>query len=413
MTGRHGRLWRVLVAAVAIPAALVAGCGGDESSSGGGGGGSSTLKIGELATLTGGGAVYAAIGTKGTKLAIDDINAAGGIKAGDKTIKLEYTGADDKSDPTAAVTAAQKLINSEGVKYMTGSYGSATTAAYLPVVQNRDDFVTMLAGAAQESFTQQKVVYRPRITLSQYTTASAAYIADQGTKKLALLTDKQHSGEVEQTPKLKQDLASKGVDVAAEESYKLGDTDFGGQLSAILRTNPDAIYIRGFPVEAGLAIKQAREQGFSGPIYTNCGITAKVVKDTQVSDKDLQGVVDFYTLLPSDQVSLGVGDKATVEKFIADFKAKNGGEEPTDIAASAYDSVKILAAAIAKAGGADDPAAVRSALDELKVSDVDGLVQAYKPQDGDAIFAERQAYFDVAARKWFGGKKGFAAFEAI
>lgn len=408
---------RTCVAALAIPIAIgVGACGssssGSDSKAASSGSGTKTLTVGELAEQTGGGAVYAAIGTKGVKMAIDQINAAGGLKAGSSTYKLNYKGADDKTDPTAAVQAVQRLINSDGVHYMVGSYGSAPTAAYLPVVQSKTDFLTVVAGAAQEDFTQKPNVYRPRITLPQYTTASAAFIQKHGDKNVALLTDKQHSGEVAETPKLKSLLTGAGIKIASEQSYSLGDTDFGGQLAAILRSNPDAIYIRGYPTEASLIIKQAREQGYKGVIYSNVGLTAAIVKDQQVSPADLKNVIDFYTLLPIDQVTLKLGDTQKAKDFIDKFKAKYG-DEPTDIAASAYDAVQILAAAVAKAGGADDVPKVKTAFDALKVSDVPNLVQAYKPQSGGTLFKAHQAYFQVAARKWFGGSKGFAAFEGI
>jgi branched-chain amino acid transport system substrate-binding protein len=394
----------------------IAACGGSSGGSGGGsasgGGGTKTLDVGELAEQTGGGAVYAAIGTKGVQMAIDQINAAGGVKAGGTTYKLTYKGADDKTDPTAAVQAVQKLINQDGIHYMVGSYGSATTGAYLPVIQNRNDFITLLAGAAQEDFTDHTQVFRPRITLPQYTTASAAYIVKHGDKAVALLTDKQHSGEVAETPHLKQLLTQGGVKIASEQSYKLGDTDFGGQLAAIMRAKPDAIYVRGYPTEASLIIKQAREQGYKGTIYTNVGLTAAILKDSQVPAADLENVVDFYTLLPQDQVALKIGNASNTDKFISDFKTKFGSE-PTDIAASAYDAVYILSAAIKKAGGASDVQGVSKALAGLKVGDVPQVVQAYKPQAGGLLFKDRQAYFAVAARKWFGGSKGFAAFASV
>lgn len=420
MEGSLGR-WRAWrragMATLVVPVVLaLAACGSSSSGSSGGdskaaSGGKKDLPIGEDATLTGEGAVYAAIGTQGVKMAIDQINADGGVKAGSTTYHLVYKGADDKTDPTAAVQAVQKLINQEDVHYMVGSYGSATTAAYLPVVQNKQDFLTVLGGAAQEDFTDHPNVFRPRITLPQYTTASANWIIKHD-KSVALLTDKQHSGEVAETPHLKQLLQQGGVKISSEQSYTLGDTNFGGQLAAIMRTNPDAIYIRGYPTEAALIIKQARDAGFDGTIYSNVGTTAEIVKDNNVPPADLKNVVDFYTLLPQDQLNLKIGDPSRTKDFISTFKSKYN-KVPTDIAASAYDSVQILAAAIAKAGGADDVQKVIAAMTDLKVSDVPQLVQAYKPQAGGRIFKDHQAYFQVAARKWFGGSRGFAAFEGI
>jgi branched-chain amino acid transport system substrate-binding protein len=383
--------------------ALAAGCGSDEDSGGGG----NTVVIGDLESLTGPTASVGVPQANAIKLAVEEINAAGGLDIDGEKYQIELDVEDEKSDPTAAVNAVQKWI-SEGTKYMIGTVSSAGLGAYLPIIQDNDDFITIVVGAAMEGVTEHPPVYRPRVTLAQYTDALAEHIgAQEDIDTLATLTDKQHSAFVEQLEPLKEALADNDVEVVATPDYTLGDTEFGAQLSAMLREDPDALNFRGFPADVARAIKQAREQGFDGPIFTTSGITQTEVKDAQAADA-MEGVTDLYAPLPEDLVE---GDRNAEEAkaFITAYEERFN-ESPAGTSMSAYDGVYILAAAFEKAGTVDDVAAVRSALDELTVDDVDNLVELIKPQEGDRIFAERQAYFEVAVREWRDGAFHVAGF---
>jgi ABC-type branched-subunit amino acid transport system substrate-binding protein len=112
-------------------------------------------------------------------------------------------------------------------------------------------------------------------------------------------------------------------------------------------------------------------------------------------------VIDIFAPLPSDQIKLNINPDPS-KAFLADYKARYKSE-PAGTSASAYDGVRILAAAIAKAGGPDDVAKVRAALDGLTIADVPDLVSSFKPQASDRIFTERQAYFTVTGRQWKNG----------
>jgi branched-chain amino acid transport system substrate-binding protein len=409
--GRHSRRIKGIAAfgLVALPLSLAA-CGGS-SSSGGASGGTETLKVGDLESLTGAGASVGVPQANAMKLAAQRVNAQGGIKAGDKTYKVQLVTVDDKSDPTAGVTAVQKLINAEGVKYMVGSTSSAVTAAYIPIVKSRQDFVSVVVSAALSGITENPQIYRPRVTNEQYTDATVNYLAGQpAAKKIAILTDKEHAGFVAETPRLKQVLQQKGISTVADESYTFGDTEFGGQLSKMLRANPDVLNIRGYPADVTRAIKQAREQGFNGPIITNSGTTATEVKDAQAASA-MHDVIDIFSPLPSDQMKLGINTGPS-KQFLDSYEQKFNGE-PAGTSASAYDGLRILAAAIAKARGADDVQAVKRGLDGLTVNDVPGLVTTFKPQAGGKLFKDRQSYFTVVGRTWSPQKSDWVATKAI
>jgi branched-chain amino acid transport system substrate-binding protein len=391
--GRHRRPLRGVAAAtaLALPFGLAAcGSSSDSSSSGASGGsGSSTISIGDLESLSGAGA----------SVGVPEGNSV--KQAGDKTYKIKIVQEDDKSDPTAGVTAVQKMLSSDGLHYIVGTTSSAVAAAYVPVIKDRDDVISVVVSAALAGITDNPQIYRPRVTVAQYTDATIKYLADLGTvKTIATLTDKEHAGFVADTPRLVSALKAEGITTVAQESYTFGDTSFSSQLSAMLRKNPQLLNIRGYPADVSRAIKQAREQGYKGPIITNSGTTAEEVKDAQAASA-MAGVTDIFAPLPSDQIKLGINAQPS-QQFLTDYKAKYNSD-PAGTSASAYDGLRILAAAIAKAGGPDDVAKVRAALDGLTVSGVPDLISSFKPQAGGRIFNKRQSYFSVAGREWKNG----------
>jgi branched-chain amino acid transport system substrate-binding protein len=401
----HGpRAWRWAAVALAV-ATFGAACGSNNDSANttkdtGSTAKTGTLKIGDLESLTGAGASVGVPQANAIKLAVKEINDAGGIKVGDTKYTIQLDTQDDKSDPTAGVTAVQKML-ADNVKFMVGSLSSAVTGAYIPVVQSNDQFVSIVVGAALEGITVNPQIYRPRVTLSQYTGAITNYLKSKGTvKKLALMTDQQHSGFVQQLEPLKKALTEAGIESVDTQSYKFGDTNFSSQITAMMRKSPDAMHFRGYPADVTRAIKQAREAGFKGPIYLTTGVTAKEVNDAQ-SATAMEGTVDLFAPLTSDLIEAKVNaDRA---KTFEDAIQKAYGSPTGSTSASAYDGVYILAKALEKAGSVTDVAAVRKALDNLKVSDVPNLVEPIKEQTGGLIFKDRQSFFQIVVREWKNG----------
>ena len=359
-----------------------------------------TLVIADLQSLTGPGASVGVPQANATKMAVDEINAAGGIDVGGVTYTLELDTADDESDPTAGVTQVQRFL-SDGRQIMVGSLSSAVVGAYLPIVQDSDDFISLIFGAAVEGITQYPSIYRPRVTLSQYTAGLSDYLVERGDiSTIALLTDQQHAGFVEQKQPFIDAVSAQGIEVVADESFTFGASDFGAQLSSMVRADPDALNFRGYPGDVTRAIKQAREQGFDGPIFTTSGITNAEVEDAQAADA-MDGVIEVYAPLPSDLIG-GDVNAAVAQAFEDNYQA-TFGEPSGGTSMSAYDGVYILAAALEAAGTVDDIAAVRTALDELTLADVPELVEPIQPQEGDRVFTDRQAYFVLVVREWVDG----------
>ena len=389
------------VAALALAAAACGGSSGGGTSttgaSAGGGGSTGTIKLGNLESLSGAAQSVGVPQNNAVKLAVDEVNNNGGIKVGNTTYKIDLVTIDDKSDPTAGVTAVQKMINTEGIHYMIGSLSSAVTGAYIPVIKDKKDFISIVVGAALEGITDNWPIFRPRATLSQYTNAVVNYVKSKSYKKVALLTDQKHSGFVQQTDPLKKGLQGEGVQVSAEQSYTFGDTQFGSQLTAILRSNPDLINMRGYPSDLANAIKQARQLGYKGPILTTSGFTNKDVTDAQAQDA-MGGVTEIFAPLATDLIE-GGKNAAQVKKFEDTYEQKFGSPSG-GTSLSAYDGVYIWAKALENAGTISDVQAVHSALTSLKVSDVPQLLEPIVPQANGEIFKDQQSYFTLVLREW-------------
>jgi branched-chain amino acid transport system substrate-binding protein len=357
----------------------------------------STFVLQDLESLSGPGQSTGVSQAAGIKMAVDEINAKGGIKVGGTSYKIELNTVDDRSEPSAGVTAVQKMLSSGKPLFMIGSLSSAVTGAYVPIIKERPDVISVVVGAALEGITDSKAVYRPRFTLSSYTQGSIDWLKKQsGIKRVAMLTDNKHSGFVQQTPALKAGIKGLGMEVVAEEEYVFGSTQFGAQIAAMTRANPDLVSIRGYASDVTRAIRQARELGYKGPILLSTGLTVKDVVDAQAQNA-MEGVTEIFGPQVADLVQGNKNaDKAKAfeDAFQKRFNASSGATT-----LSAYGGVYILARALEKAGTVTDVAKVRAALDALTPADVPELIEPIKPQDGK-IFKDRQAQFALVVRRW-------------
>jgi len=336
------------------------------------------------------------------KLAVEKINESGGLQVGDTTYTIELDVHDDRSTPTAGVTAVQKMLSYGKPVLMVGSLSGAVTGAYLPIVRDRDDFISIVMGAAITLTAEDKALYHPRVSVEQYTTSTVTYIKSlPDVKRVGILTDNKHSGFVQQTPLLQELLTKEGFEVVGSEEFSFGATQFGPQISALVRGNPDIINIRGYGGDVARAIKQARDLGYTGQIVSSSGIVAKDVTDAQ-ADAAMTDVRDLFVPLANDLIEGARNSeeaKAFEDAYQAAFKEPSGATS-----LSAYGGVYILARALQKAGSVDDIPAIRTALDELTLDEVPEIIEPMIPQDGGRIFKDHQSYFALVVRQWKDGR---------
>lgn len=349
--GKRGlRLAGMLMGAMML-GSVFAGCGGG----GGDAKKSDEIKVGANFEITGGVANYGKATYEGLQLAIDEINAAGGINGK----KFKVIKADSKSETSEAANAATKLISDEKVKVLVGP---ATTGSVLAESQiATDNKVPIIAPAATnpkvtvENGKLKQFIFRSCFIDPLQSEVMAAFASGNLKAKTAVIyvdSSSDYSKSLGQVFKEKFEAA--GGKILMEEAFLAKDQDFKATLTKIKTANADCIFIPAYYEEVGKIVKQARELGITCPLLGSDGWDdPKVV--------DIAGAAPlnntFFCTHYFDQ------DKE-VQAFIASFKKKYNAE-PNVFAALGYDAGKMLIDAVKRAGG-DDPEKIVKALEATK-----------------------------------------------
>lgn len=335
------------VAAAAFAASLVfAGC--NEKSN--------TIKLGSIGPLSGGVAVYGTEARNAIELAVEEINAAGGVNGQN----FELISEDDEGNPEKSVSAYKKLVTKDGVKLIVGSLTSGCTLAITPLAQAQK-VVLVAPAATNPAITDAgNFIFRACYTDPFQGTVGAKFAAENlGTKRAAVLYDVGNDYSVGLRDNFVKKFTEEGREVVADESYTTGDKDFNAQLTKIKNANPDIVYLPDYYGTVALISKQLRAQGITTPTVGPDGWDGLA---EGAGDELLNGYYsNHYASDSSDE---------KVQKFAAAYKAKFG-TAPTSFAALAYDSVYMIKDAVAAAGSAD-PEAVRDALEKTNGDYVTG-----------------------------------------
>jgi branched-chain amino acid transport system substrate-binding protein len=338
---------------LAICIAIVLIATGSCNRSSGKGSNSNEVFIGHVASLTGDTATFGVSADEGIRLALDEVNAAGGALG--KKVRVETL--DDRSLPDEAKTAAQRLID-EGVVAMLGEIASSRSLQMAPVCQ--DSKVPMLSpGSTNPKVTQvgDYIFRNCFIDPFQGTAVANFALNNLKLKRFAVLWPV-NSDYGRGLRDFFIDAAKKGGgEIVADESYtEKSDVDFRGQLTKIKAANPEAIFVSGYYTEAGLIAQQARQLGLNIPLLGGDGWDSD---QTLKIGKDAVNGCYFSNHYSPDE------DRPEVKKFVADYKAKYGGKVPDAMAILGYDAMRIMADAINRAGSTDS-AKIRDALATTK-----------------------------------------------
>ncbi len=314
------------------------------------------IKIGGIFPLSGPVAVYGIEAKNGIEMAIEEINAAGGIN-GSKVVLISE---DDEGNPEKTVNAFKKLTTKDKVTTIIGSLTSGCTAAITTLAQTQK--VLLIAPAAtMASITDAgNFVFRACFIDPFQGTVGGKFSAETlGAKKAAVLYDIANDYSVGLYENFKTAFVKAGGTMAAEESYATNDMDFNAQITKIKNANPDVVYLPDYYATVALIAKQLRAQGITASIVGADGWGGIV---DNAGDEVLNG---FY----SDHYAADSSDSKVV-KFVESYKAKYNST-PVSFAALGYDSMYIIKDAIVKAGTTDS-SAVRDAVEKTNGSYVTG-----------------------------------------
>lgn len=330
--------------ALAASMLVLAACGSGASDKGSAEGKGETIKIGMNMELSGEVSAYGQQEKEGIELAVEKINAEGGIL--DKQIEL--ISKDNKSETAEAVAVAAALTTTDKVVAIIGPATSGAAKATIPTLtkaqvpaitpSGTDDAITVANGKVQE------YIFRASYQDSFQGSILARYGNDNLKGDKAVIIGDNSSDYGKGLTKAFNETF-KG-DVVANENFVAGDKDFKATLTKIKDKEFDFIYIPGYYTEAGLIIKQAREMGIEQPILGADGFSdPKLV--------EIAGAENVTNVYYTSHFSESAPATDRVADFVADFKAKYNDKSPSSFNALAYDSVYMLKQAIEAAGEAD------------------------------------------------------------
>ncbi len=353
------------------------------------GGNASTIVVGEVAALTGGTATFGQSSHAGTQMAVDEINAAGGLLG--KQVKLITE--DDQSKQGEAGTVAKKLISRENVVALLGEVASGRSLEMAPIAQKAGIPMISPASTNPKVTAEGDHIFRVCFIDPFQGTVMAKFALARGWKKVAVMTDVKQDYSVGLSQFFKEYFTKNGGTIVGEQSYSSGDKDFKAQLTKLKDGAPDAILASGYYNETGLIAVQARELGIAAPLLGGDGWDSPSL--VEVAGKAIEG--SFFSNHFSAE------DKSPIiQDFIAKYKAKHGNV-PDAMAALGYDSMMILAAAIKKAGTTEGKAlrdAIAATKDHAGITGVITLDKdrnANKPaviltiKDGKFVYVETVA----------------------
>ncbi len=342
--------------AAALAITALAGCGSEKTGNKVEDG-ATTIKIGLSYELTGSVATYGQSSVDGVKMAIDEVNAAGGING--KTIELvEY---DTKSDEAEATTLGKRLMGEDKVLAI---LGPATSGAFKAEIPDANSYkVPVISGSATSNDVTvvngkvQEYAFRICFSDSFQGEAMAKYAAQTlGAKTAVIYKDSSSDYALGLAEGFAAAFADEGGSILKEESYTSNDKDFNAVLTSIKDLNADVIYVPGYYQQAGLIIKQAREQGIDVPILGADGFDSPDLLGLAGAE-NLNNVffTNHYSSLDQDPV---------VQDFIAAFEERYG-REPDAFNALGYDEAKFLCDALSRCESLDS-VSLQKALCETK-----------------------------------------------
>lgn len=292
------------------------------------------IKVGHYASLTGKDAAFGVATGKGVRLAIEEINAKGGVLGR----KLEYLVEDIQSKQGESATAVKKLISRDKVAVVIGANSSANSLEAAPICQNAK--IPMMAISSTNPAVTEKGDHIFRICfIDPFQGAVLAKFAYTTLKarRVALLTSVNSPYSVGLSGVLKERFTALGGAIVAEQKHAEGDKDFRAQLTAIRAAKPDVIAATGFYSEAALICKQARTLGLDIPIIGGDGWEAP-----QLAELGGKAVENTYycTYFSADN------DSPEVQAFVQRYKARWNGESPEGVSALGYDAMLLIADAM-------------------------------------------------------------------
>ena len=331
------------IALVAVFALAAVGCGEEEEKG--------PFRIGVMESVTGAGETYGTVAVQSKQLAVEEINAAGGINGR----MLELIVEDSKCNAQDSITAYNKLTDVDGVKIILGTSCSGAMLGAAPLAEKEG--VVMFSGLATNPDIAEAGDYIFRTSLSDATVGvdTGNVLWADGIRNLATINESTDYAEGVRRTTTAQ-FEKLGGQIVGAESYPSDTTDFRTQLSKLLNANPDALHIAAqAEASGGTIIKQVRELGYDGPIYSDV-----VPIGTTALDIAGEAATGVKAITPDLDPA-----NAKAQEVLAAFRKKYEYVTLPWFLGSAYDNIYITAECLKKTGDDQDADGFRDCLYDI------------------------------------------------
>lgn len=364
MAKKCERLMMVVALALSL---VVAACAGKPSSTST----STPVVLGMLAPLTGSGARFGQSQRDAVQLAIDEVNAAGGVAGRPVSLVIE----DTKTEPPTAVTAFGRLSQRADIVALFGSAASLDVPAYLPQV-DAARIPHLLPVSVLPSITDSGSTWTFRSALNDKIAAKKMadfVVKELHATKVALLIEDSAFGATGLV--FAKHLESLGVQPTTVERLKRGDVDLRSQLTRIQKTGATHIQFWGYYSEYALAAKQLKELGYAATLMGNQAPVNE--KTLELAGPAADGVLNICLFVPTNE--------APAAKAFTQAYRKKYGADPDTWAAQSYDAMNLLTKVMRSQGVDRDK--IRQGLRDAR--DFTGLTGTLTfLSNGDAAFRE-------------------------
>lgn len=334
------------------------------------------IKIGMYAPLTGSGAAVGETEQRSVEIAIEQINGAGGINGRE----LELIIYDDAGTTEGAVKAVNRLVEMDEVQVILGDHLSANMLATYPITEEAHVLQVGLGTSASWCNIGCEYLYRATSVATAPIHSFVAEAKEMGDKNIAVITTEAEYGQTGR-PTIISELESAGLTVVSDESYQANETEFSGLVTKVLATDPDGIIMYGVSTELPPLLKQIRQQGFKGCVYTSeCGSNSDFLAVVGDAANGLAFAGAYY--MPQEP-SGGTSDVQV--SFLTKFYEKHNEMPYAESAYRAYDALCLIGEALRNAEDPDDGESIKDAFKAISGFEGIGGIFDYTSGTGEGL----------------------------
>lgn len=347
--------------AAMMAAMAFTGCGGGET--GESADGTATMVIGGTGPLTGDYATYGTSVKNGAQIAVDEINAAGGVNG----VMLQLLFEDDQADPELAVNGYGKMMD-DGMDVCLGGTTSGASIAISEESQ-QDGMLVLTPSGSQVECTEYDNSFRVCFNDPAQGTYSAKYIGEnEMAKKVAIIYEKSNDYSVGITNAFEAEAANQPFEVVEKQAFtNQSNTDFSVQLQAVKASGAELLFLPIYAQEAAYILTQADKAGLDVVFFGVDGMDGVIEKIGADNVALTEGVM-LLTPFAADS------EAENVQAFVAEYKARHN-MTPDQFAADAYDAVYAIKAAFEATGMAspDEEGFNEAMIEAMTKISVDGV----------------------------------------